>query len=110
MSKDKEPILRIYDLSSNWDGIYFHADIPVSFDAFMRIEQSLRDEGLSIKTGAGGGAEQHCCFKLGPFKELLEANKVIESIREKLVLVYENEQKYLSLMEGIVGDYPLYKK
>lgn len=109
MGKDK-PVLRIERLTANYNGIYFHANIPVSFDAFHIIEDGLRDEGLNTHTLGGGGSSQSCNFQFGPFKEFEDAKKVIEGLRDKLIAVYENEQKYLSLMKNLEGEYPLYKK
>lgn len=106
MGKEK-PVLKVEGIHADFEGVYFTAHIPVSYDAFNRIEQALRKEGLDLRSGSGGGTSTSCSFKFGPFTDLEHAKSIIESLREKLVAVYENEQKYVEQFKAVEGEYPL---
>ena len=106
MGKER-PVLRVEDVHADYEGVFFTAYIPVSYDAFDRIREGFRKEGLDPRVGFGGGGDANCSFRFGPFTDLEHAKKVIESLRDRLVDVCKYEQKYVDEFKTLEGDYPL---
>lgn len=103
----KNPVLKVEGIHADYEGVFFTAHMPVSYDAFHRIEDGLREEGLDPRLRSGGGSDTQCSFGFGPFTDLEHAKRIIESLRDKLVAVYETEQKYVDEFKALEGVYPL---
>jgi len=99
--------LKITDVHADFEGVYLRADIPVSYTAFRRIVQALKDEAVDIKADSCGGSATHCYGEMGPFTDYDEAKRMIEALRGMLKSVYENEQKYVKQFQSLEGEYPL---
>lgn len=106
MGKEK-PVLKVEGIHADYQGVFFTAYIPVSYDAFDRIREGLRMDGLDPRVRSGGGSDTHCSFGFGPFNDLEHAKRIIEALREKIVAVYKNEQRYVDEFKSLEGEYPL---
>ena len=100
-------VIKVTDVHTDWDGVYFRIIFPISFNAFVSIREELEDRGLKLKTKGGSGSGTTCSFDFGSFKTVSQAKEIIDELRSMIILTYENEQKYVKEFKALEGEYPV---